>query len=331
MSETPRQITLQEWDGRYAELRASGLRNPVWRSAWPARRRRRPRLLKLRFDNSPAALRLWNFLLTEEERLHGPRGRGQEDRRHDEGPGHRPGHGLRFAQRGRLLSRRRLVDAVPDGAQRAAAPDRRFAGHRRVVLPGAGHARGVRERRAFPHSRPADLQRRGDLRRFFRHRPAAGGLGYPDPLVGNAASPRAGTGRSGRALPGGFSAPQSQVEFVEVGAAARPAGAGRTWPGNRSTTKRLAAGIAEANQRPPVCWPSCGTLVFTAEPCPLPALEMLIAEMLAIHFCSDRDETIAVLEELLAEVSRRVDGRGGRACRRMRPASSGSTRWPTCG
>ena len=26
--------------------------------------------------------------------------------------------------------------------------------------------------------------------------------------------------------------------------------------------------------------------------CPLPALEMLIAEMLAIHFCSDRDETI---------------------------------------
>ena len=32
-------------------------------------------------DNSPAALRLWNFLLTEEDRLHQARGRGQEDRR----------------------------------------------------------------------------------------------------------------------------------------------------------------------------------------------------------------------------------------------------------
>ncbi len=34
----------------------------------------------------------------------------------------------------------------------------------------------------------------------------------------------------------------------------------------------------------------------------MPALEMLIAEMLAIHFCSDRDETIEVLKELLGEV-----------------------------
>jgi hypothetical protein len=36
------------------------------------------------------------------------------------------------------------------------------------------------------------------------------------------------------------------------------------------------------------------------------ALEMLIAEMLAIHFCSDRAESIAVLEGLLDEVARRA-------------------------
>ena len=46
--------------------------------------------------------------------------------------------------------------------------------------------------------------------------------------------------------------------------------------------------------------------VFTAKICPLPALEMLIAEMLAIHFCSDQQETLLVLEELGAEVDRRV-------------------------
>ncbi|HHH75972.1 MAG TPA: 2-hydroxyacyl-CoA dehydratase [Phycisphaerae bacterium] len=35
---------------------------------------------------------------------------------------------------------------------------------------------------------------------------------------------------------------------------------------------------------------------------------MLVAEMLAIHFCSDRRECIAVLTELLDEVRRRVSG-----------------------
>jgi hypothetical protein len=39
---------------------------------------------------------------------------------------------------------------------------------------------------------------------------------------------------------------------------------------------------------------------------PLPALEMLVAEMLAIHFCSDRDETIRVLTDLLAEAHERL-------------------------
>ena len=52
-------------------------------------------------------------------------------------------------------------------------------------------------------------------------------------------------------------------------------------------------------------------LCFTADPCPLPALEMLIAEMLAIHFCSDHNETVQVLAELLEEVRRRVDARVG--------------------
>jgi hypothetical protein len=36
------------------------------------------RLLKLRYDNSPAALRLWNFLLTEEDRLRAARVSGKK-------------------------------------------------------------------------------------------------------------------------------------------------------------------------------------------------------------------------------------------------------------
>jgi benzoyl-CoA reductase/2-hydroxyglutaryl-CoA dehydratase subunit BcrC/BadD/HgdB len=47
-------------------------------------------------------------------------------------------------------------------------------------------------------------------------------------------------------------------------------------------------------------------LVFAAPAAPLPALEMLIAEMLAVHFCSDRDEALEVVRSLRAEAADRV-------------------------
>ncbi len=46
-------------------------------------------------------------------------------------------------------------------------------------------------------------------------------------------------------------------------------------------------------------------VVFLAPRAPLPALELLVAEMLALHFCSDYDASLAVLAGLLEEVRRR--------------------------
>ena len=77
MREAARRITLDEWDRRYAALRAGGLCEPAY--GGPLRRHVEQGdtcLLRLRIDNSPAALRLWNFLLTENERLHQARARG---------------------------------------------------------------------------------------------------------------------------------------------------------------------------------------------------------------------------------------------------------------
>ncbi|MHC4178556.1 MAG: hypothetical protein ACYSWU_13680, partial [Planctomycetota bacterium] len=77
MNQTARRIMLDEWDRRYAELRAAGLREPDY--GGPLRRHVDDgdlRLLRLRMDDSAAALRLWNFLLTEEERLHRARAEG---------------------------------------------------------------------------------------------------------------------------------------------------------------------------------------------------------------------------------------------------------------
>jgi hypothetical protein len=62
----PKQITLEEWDLRYAKLQKAGTHQPDY--GGPLSRYVEDgdqRLLKLRYDNSAAALRLWNFLLTE--------------------------------------------------------------------------------------------------------------------------------------------------------------------------------------------------------------------------------------------------------------------------
>ena len=66
----PEKITLAEWDRRYAELQAAGLTQPDY--GGPLGRHVDDgdlRLLKLRLDNSAASLRLWNFLLSEEDRF----------------------------------------------------------------------------------------------------------------------------------------------------------------------------------------------------------------------------------------------------------------------
>ena len=74
--------------------------------------------------------------------------------------------------------------------------------------------------------------------------------------------------------------------------------------------RKLSAGIKKANLVRKYL-AELRQLSFTAKLCPMPALEMLIAEMLAIHFCSDRQETIKVLKELLDEVTSRVrSGKG---------------------
>ena len=76
----PRKISLEEWDRRYAELHAAGLKEPDY--GGPLSRhlgeREDYRLRHLRFDNSAAALRLWNFLLTEEDRLRAHREAGRK-------------------------------------------------------------------------------------------------------------------------------------------------------------------------------------------------------------------------------------------------------------
>jgi hypothetical protein len=105
-------------------------------------------------------------------------------------------------------------------------------------------------------------------------------------------------------LPGGVTAPVCQVRCVRQ-ELERLAKASGEMAGIQLTDDLLAAGIHEAN-RVRRLLRRLRELAYSSAIAPLPALEMLVAEMLAIHFCSDREETIEVLAGLLAEVQARL-------------------------
>jgi hypothetical protein len=117
---------------------------------------------------------------------------------------------------------------------------------------------------------------------------------------------RPGPGERAIELPGGFRAPLDQVRFLE-GELRRVAEAIGSVAQGPSSDPLLSDCIRKANQIRR-CLAELRRCNFTAEICPLPALEMLIAEMLTIHFCSDPDESLAVLAGLLDESRRRVAG-----------------------
>jgi benzoyl-CoA reductase/2-hydroxyglutaryl-CoA dehydratase subunit BcrC/BadD/HgdB len=105
-------------------------------------------------------------------------------------------------------------------------------------------------------------------------------------------------------LPGNLFAPQVQVDCVreELQRVGQSLG---ELAGQPLDDRTLADGIQKANEVRRRLQ-ALRTTVYSAPGAPLPALEMLVTEMLAIHFCSDRAETVAVLGGLLAEAEKRV-------------------------
>jgi benzoyl-CoA reductase/2-hydroxyglutaryl-CoA dehydratase subunit BcrC/BadD/HgdB len=305
VSETPRQITLQEWDDRCDRWQAAGVPQPAY--GGPLGRHVADgdtRLLKLRFDSSPAALRLWNFLLTEEDRLQAARDAGQKLVGTMKDLGTVPVMVYSFDN---------LVAFYPDGAwwipcvmevnsgllqiADSLGIDESFCPVRAMLgaFVTAAH---------FPIPDLLTCSVGATCDDFSAIAQRLNGLGQPILWweIPHRRAPE--DNEDGVQLPGGFLTPRSQIEFVKselerVGIALQDL-AGRSLDEGA-----LARGIVQAN-RVRELLARLRNAVFTATPCPMPALEMLIAEMLAIHFCSDQEETIAVLQELLDEVNRRV-------------------------
>jgi benzoyl-CoA reductase/2-hydroxyglutaryl-CoA dehydratase subunit BcrC/BadD/HgdB len=306
----PKRITLQEWDLRYEQLQKAGIYEPDYGGLLSRHvEDGDQRLLKLRYDNSAAALRLWNFLLTEEDRLHEARATGKKIVGTMKDLGTVPVMAYCFEN---------IVAFYPDGAWWIPCVMELGAGLLQIAdslgidesfCPVRAMLGAFVTGAHFPIPDMLLCSVGATCDDFSAIAQRLNGLGHSifwweiphrrnpesDEMVVN--------------LPGGFSAPRSQVEFVKS-QLERIKATLEDLAGEKLDVQKLSAGIQKANQVRRLL-NELRRLAFTAERCPLPALEMLIAEMLAIHFCSDRQETIDVLQELLDEVKYRVrDGKG---------------------
>ncbi len=305
MRDIPKRITLQEWDLRYEQLAKSGTYQPDY--GGPLSRHVEDgdqRLLKLRYDNSAAALRLWNFLLTEEDRLHEARAAGKIIVGTMKDLGTVPVMVYCFEN---------IVAFYPDGAWWIPCVMELGAGLLQIAdslgidesfCPVRAMLGAFVTGAHFPIPDMLICSVGATCDDFSAITQRLNGLGHPIFWweIPHRRSPE--PYETAVNLPGGFSAPKCQVEFVKS-QLERIKTALEELAGEKLDEQKLAAGIKKANEVRRLLT-ELRHLAFTAELCPVPALEMLIAEMLAIHFCSDRQETINVLKELLDEIKSRV-------------------------
>ena len=312
MKDSPARITLEEWDARYAQLRAAGLREPWY--GGPLRRHVDEggdyRLLRLRYDNSPAALRLWNFLLTEEDRLREARRQGRKLVGAMKDLGTVPVMAYSLPN---------VTAFYPDGAwwipcvMELSSKDLEIAdslGIDESFCPVRAMLGAFLTEAHFPIPDLLTCNVGATCDDFSAIAQRLNGLGFPilwwetPHRRKPAGAGGGGTGEDAVALPGGLIAPREQVDFVRS-ELERVRGAIEELAGGRLDDAALRDGIRVANRLRRVL-AELRQLAYSAPVCPIPALEMLIAEMLALHFCSDREEAIRVLEELLEEARRRV-------------------------
>ena len=306
MNPKPEKISLEQWESRYDALTSSGITQP----SYGGRLSRHiadgdTRLLKLKYDNSSASLRLWNFLLTEEDRLYDARKKGKKIIGTMKDIGTVPVMAYSLPN---------VIAFYPDGAWWIPCVMELNAG-----LEGIASSLGIDESfcpvRAmlgafvneahFPIPDLLTCSVGATCDDFSAIAQRLNGLGYPVLWWEMPYRRHPDAGENFIELPGGFKAPISQVEFVKS-ELFRIKEALENLTGDSLNDEKLSAGIRKSNEIRRIL-SELRTLVFTAKTCALPSLEMLIAEMLAIHYCSDRDECANVLNQLLDEVKKRIN------------------------
>jgi len=306
MSIAPRKLKLEEWDDRYTELKRAGLREESY--GGPLSRHvvqeSDLRLRHLRFDNSTASLRLWNFLLTENERLAQARAQGHKIVGTMKDLGTVPVMAYSLAA---------VRAFYPDGAWWTPCLMECSDGLLQQAESFGIDASFCPVRAMLPAFQNGEHFPRPDLLicstgavcdDFSAIAQRLEKMGFPIVWWEMPRRREPETGETACKLPGNLNAPQVQVECVRD-ELARVGQVLSDLAGQPLDDEALADGIREANQVRRLLG-ALREAVYGAPAAPLPALEMHVAEMLAIHFCSDRDEASGVLAALLAEVQERL-------------------------
>lgn len=310
MTDRPAQITLDQWESRYASLLQAG-------TIWPDYcgplshyvHEGDRRLTSLIFDNSPAAFRLWNFLLTEEDRLHRARAEGRRLVGAMKDLGTVPVM---------AFSLDNLVAFYPDGAWWIPCVMELGAGLLEIAdqfgvdesfCPVRAMLGAFLTEAHFPIPDLLVCSAGAVCDDFSAIAQRLNGMGFPILWWEIPHRRRPEEDEKALELPGGRTAPEAQVLLVKA-ELQRVCSALEALAGQKIDDARLRAGIRKANSVR-MQLKRLRDLAYGAKICPMPGLEMLIAEMLAIHFCSDRDETTAVLADLLSTAQARVQARLG--------------------
>jgi len=310
MIETPRQLTLAEWDSRYEALQDSAFSEPPYGGRLSRHIQDGDYVLrKLRFDNSVAALNLWNFLLTENARLHAARSDGRKIVGTMKDLGTVPVMACAAPE---------LVAFYPDGAwwlpcimemsdgllgiADSLGIDDSFCPVRAMLGAFLTHAH-------FPIPDLLLCSAGATCDDFSAIAQRLEGMGYPITWWEIPHRRRPAPDEQQVSLPGCFKAAVEQVTFVQS-ELQRAKEALETLAGHQISESDLADSIEKTNRfRHSLA--ELRRLTFTAELCPMPALELLIAEMIALHFCSDQPEALTVINGLLDEVRQRIRARIG--------------------
>ncbi|MFH1230183.1 MAG: 2-hydroxyacyl-CoA dehydratase family protein [Planctomycetota bacterium] len=320
----PQKISLSEWDKLYDKIPQGVLSKYKYIQEIPKVsksyvikmseyfRTGDKRLVSLKYDNSLAALRLWNFLLTEEERLADWRSAGKKLFGVMKDLGTIPVM---------VYSSDRCVAFYPDGAwwtpcfkeledELFQIADREGVGE--DACPVRATLGAFINQKHFPipdlciagvgsccNDFSAIMQRiaglghkflwwelpyRKDLKSWYRH--------------GDFIK-----------LPNSELCPSSLVSFM-VQQLTRIESGIEEETGEQVTDEMLSKGIKKANRLRKIVH-RLRSLAYGTVPVPAAALELLICEMIVIHFCSDSEEAIRVLEHFLETVEKRVKNKQG--------------------
>jgi benzoyl-CoA reductase/2-hydroxyglutaryl-CoA dehydratase subunit BcrC/BadD/HgdB len=306
MMDRPAQITLEQWEERYHISYQGGV-------AWPNYCRPLSchfndgdsRLNSLLFDNAPAAFRLWNFLLTEEDRLHQAKASGA----HIVGA---------MKDLGTVPVMAYCLDNTvafyPDGAWWIPCVMEQTTGLLAIAdqlgidesfCPVRAMLGAFVSEKHFPIPDLLICSAGAVCDDFSAIAQRLNGLGFPILWWEIPHRRKPDLDEPYIKLPGGFMAPSSQIGFIRS-ELDRVRTALEGLAGQKLDEPHLQAGIRKANQVRAML-NNLRKLTYKAKVPPIPSLEMLIAEMLAIHFCSDQDETLAVLEDLLSLAQARIE------------------------